>query len=964
MSVLQIAVVIIAILLTAWIVWAMVAPKRSVRAQQQSGRQEIVITVKGGYSPAQIELEAGVPARLIFDRQETGECSSHVVFPEFGIDQVLPPYQSTIVEFTPNSAGTFGFACGMNMLHGSVHVVDKGHAHTEITRTDTPHGHEQSDMRAQEEQAQPTHTSHNTQANQEVQTSQEIQTNQEIQTSQVSQSNQDSEEAAATHEYHTLVRRLIVAAVCTIPIIASTMFGLYPMPAWVQLIVILPVIAYSAWPVYSSGFSALAHRNPEMNALVTLGTLAALAYSIMVVIAPEIMPQGAREPYFESVGTIMTLMLVGQVLEARARAGTRHAVRSLLNLRPAQAHVIRHNSEITIQAQDVQVNDIVVVRPGEKLPVDGVITAGDTTIDESMITGESMPVHKHAGDHVTGATINGSGSFTYRATSVGEDTVLANIIKLVGTAQATQAPVQRLADRVSSVFVPVVVLIAIWSAVAWVLCAPHSISHSVIALVSVLVIACPCALGLATPLSVTIAMGKAASRGVLIRSAAALERTAQLDTIVFDKTGTITSGQPQVVQAVGFGVYADTAQQNKAVHIIATAESRSEHPLAQAIVRYANSQSTAQQQSQYAITQFAAHAGSGVKATLTEHTHHAVTHQILIGNTQYLDDHNIGMPGGVPVDRVFEVLDRASEQGQTPVLAAIDGTLAMVLVIADSVRDTSHEAISQLQRHGIHTVMLSGDNERTAHAIARQVGINQVFAQVRPEQKAQIIAQLQAQGHTVGMVGDGINDAPALTRADVGFAIGNGTDVAIESADITLMSGSLQSVCAAVNIAHHTMRNIQQNLGWAFGYNMLGIPVAAGLLYPWTGLMLNPMIAGAAMALSSLSVVLNASRLVRMNTDQANFTVNNNHKKGTIMGLFTRDNTHDNHAHTHDMTDMHTHTMHTHDEGSHVDPVCGMTVQPDSAAAQREADGKTYYFCSTGCAARFDANPSQYTQAQ
>lgn len=960
----QILIVLITVVLTAVILWLALAPKRTVRATMKQGVQEIVIDVKGGYSPASIEIQAGIPARLIFNRQESGECSSHVVFPDFGIDQSLPAFRSTVVQLTAQQPGDYPFACGMNMLHGTLHVV--GHATSArddaenrakvtnridvATHTDVTGLTDVTDVTGTESTA---HTEH-------AESSKPIEYAGYQDVEHHGTMHQDIDETvlqqAAQHEYRMLVARLIVAAVCTLPVFAATMLHVFVMPAWVQFAFMLPVIGFSAWPIVTSGISAIAHRAAEMNALVTLGVIAALVYSIAVMIAPTIFPQQAREPYFESVGMIITLMLVGQVLEARARSGTHQAVRGLMDLQPVEAHVLKDGIERTIDANDVHIGDIVVVKPGEKLPVDGVVTSGYTQIDESMLTGESMPVTKTQGDNVTGATINGSGTIEYRATSVGKDTVLANIIEVVSAAQATQAPVQRLADKVSAIFVPIVVIIALWSGALWLVFGQElSIPHALVALVSVLVIACPCALGLATPLSVTIAMGKAAQHGILIRSAAALEQSANIDTVVFDKTGTLTVGTPQVVQTVGFGQYEQRV--HDALAMMAAVEARSEHPLAQAIRASVN----ADQMSAYDVTEFKAHAGLGVQAQVNGHS-------VVIGNPQFVDDCNIAMPEGSDINQVFEVMDSASDRGYTSVLGAIDGVLAAVISIADTVRPTSQQAIATLQSHGITTVMLSGDNERTAHAIAEQVGIDTVIAQVKPEEKAQVIAQLQAQGHRVAMVGDGINDAPALARADVGFALGTGTDIAIESADITIMAQSLESVGVAFDIAHAAMRNIKQNLGFAFGYNVLGIPIAAGILYPAFAIMLNPMIAGAAMACSSLSVVLNASRLTRFdahNNQQHRWTVRTQDQslqptwKGKVMALFNRD-----HAHTQDHGMHHQMEMHVPhgDAAMHVDPVCGMSVSTDHAAAQRKYEGTTVYFCSTGCAERFDANPEQYMQ--
>lgn len=957
--------VVAASIVSVGVLWFFFAPKSAYRARREGAVQEAVIEVKGGYSPSVIEAEAGVPLRLMFDRKESGECSSHVVFPDFGIDRVLPAFRTTTVTLTPNRPGEYGFACGMNMLHGTLRVVGEPQSGSEQSGT------------AKDADVKPAADPGETQGPQESGKSRE--------------SPESDDDVTRTEELHSLIRRLIVAAALTAPVFVSTMFHIYHLDPWWQLVLIAPVMLYSGRPIYATGWAAIRHRSPEMNALVSLGTIASFLYSLVATIAPQLLPVGAREPYYEAVGTIITLMLVGQVLETRARLGTGQAIRSLIDLQPKTARVERDGTVEEIPAEQVTVGDVVVIRPGDRLPVDGVVVSGSTSIDESMITGEPMPVVKAAGDTVTGATVNGTGSLRYRATQVGQDTVLSQIVALVRSAQSSKAPVQRLADRISAIFVPVVVLIAIWSCALWWALGPQpSLTYALVCAVSVLVIACPCALGLATPLSITIATGRAAKYGVLIRSAEALETAAHVDVVVLDKTGTVTEGRPKLKDVLPYGSWRNVGVDGDSgvLAFAAAAENDSEHPLACAIVEGARARGL----SIPAAEDFAATAGLGVQARVDGH-------DVLVGNPEFIDAHDVQMPDDPQsVDEILDQLDRFAAEGKTPMLVAVDGLLAAQITVADTVKPTSRRAVAALHDRGIDVVMLTGDNADTAKAVAREVGIERVVADVRPGRKADEIARLTAEGHTVAMVGDGINDAPALARADVGFAIGTGTDVAIESADITLMGGSLTGVVTAIDLAHAAMRNIRQNLGFAFGYNGIGIPIAAGALYPLMGMLLNPMIAGAAMACSSLSVVLNASRLNGFDPEKVRpyrvkvgrragradaaagvgtaglgaagvgaaasgntgFGTIMNTMKGSIMALFNR-----HHSESHDMHEMH-HDMHGMHHGaaagSAVDPVCGMSVDPAAAAASREYEGKTYYFCGAGCAAHFDKNPASFVK--
>lgn len=959
---------IMALLVTAGVLWFFFAPRKAYRAPLHDGVQEAVVEVKGGYNPAVIEAEAGMPLRLIFDRKEDGECSSHVVFSDFGVDLALPAFRTTTLTLHPDQPGEYPFACGMNMLHGTLRILPGKHASVGAAAGSAETG---------------------------VQCAQKGAV-------QTSGSGDSGKSRGSESEIRALITRLIVAAICTIPVFGSTMLMLYPMPNWLQFLLMLPIVGYAALPIFRSGFAAIAHRSPEMNALVSLGALAAFAYSCVVTFAPNVLPENAREPYFEAVGVVVTLMLVGQLLEARARNGTGEAMRALAGLQPKTARVVRDGKETSIAIDDVRVGDIIAIRPGEQLPVDGIVISGTSTVDESMITGEAMPVAKTEGSEVTGATINGGGSLRYRATKVGKDTVLAQIIGMVAAAQSSKAPVQRLADRISGIFVPIVVLVAVWSCALWFAFGPEPrVAHALVAAVSVLLVACPCALGLATPLSVTVSTGRAARMGVLVRSAEALETCGKVNAVVLDKTGTITAGKPTLTDVLPLGVW--HRRPDDLLTIVAAAERDSEHPLAAAIVAAAAEKADVADVAELAqTTDFQAIAGRGVTARVT---FRGLPHTVAVGNTDLIDDLDVNMPDvtsdasgtaaeaasetahDTNLDAIIADMELLSQQGKTPILAAIDGHLAGIVAVADVPKADSRQAIELLRKRGVEAVMLTGDNPTTARAIASQVGIDErhVIAGVRPERKADEIAKLQSQGYTVAMVGDGINDAPALARADVGFAIGTGTDVAIQSADVTLMGGSLMGLVHALDLTHAAMRNIAQNLGFALGYNSIGIAIAAGVLYPFTGTLLNPMIAGAAMAFSSLCVVTNASRLRLFDPDaeaakNKTYRVrkpdpsknngNQHSRKGTIMGLFSDHKAkkeaenmgamgaghccggHDGHGMASNMGDSAANVA--------KDPVCGMSVDPATAAATREYGGVTYYFCNPGCADKFAQNPAAY----
>ncbi|GAA3137628.1 heavy metal translocating P-type ATPase [Kribbella aluminosa] len=816
MSTADIGVLAGAVALIAFLAWYFLGPKKSRQAELRGGVQEIEITVKGGYSPDLIRVRPGVPVRLVFDRKEGGDCTSRVVFPDFALAASLPAFGKTAVEFVPEAAGRFGFACGMNMVHGTLLVEPGGEAGESAANVDA--------------KADAARTSGAPQSSAE---------------------RDDAEEAARRAEIADLSRRVAFGAVLSLPVVAAVMlhevFGV-DVPGvllnhWFQFALITAVMFYTGWPIHRTGWLSLRHRAAEMNALITLGTSAAYGYSLLVTVAPGLLPAGVREVYYEAVGVILTLILLGRLFEAKAKAGTGQAIRELLGLQPKTARVVRDGTEVEVPVEQVVTGDIVMVRPGEKVPVDGVIVDGRSTLDESLVTGESLPVTKTVGDEVVGATVNQTGAFRLQATKVGADSVLAQIIKLVQQAQASRAPIQRIADLVASYFVPAVVAIAIASFTVWFIAGPEpALALGLVAAVAVLIIACPCALGLATPLSIMVGTGKGAQAGILIRSAEALETAHRLNVIVLDKTGTITQGLPaltDVIPAEGF-------RPVEVLRLVASAEHSSEHPLGQAVVRGAAERGIALAE----VADFDSLTGRGITATVDGG-------QLLVGKAALLEEEGID-PSPLRPDA-----DRLAGEGKTPIFAAVDRRLLGIVAVADTVKEDSAAAIAELKRLGLQIVMITGDNQRTADAIAAQVGIDRVLAEVLPEHKANEIRHLQDGGRRVGMVGDGINDAPALAQADVGFAIGTGTDVAIEAADITLISGALGGVVTAVTLSRSTMRNIRQNLFLAFVYNTAGIPLAAGVLYPVTGWLLSPIIAAAAMALSSLSVVSNANRLRR-----------------------------------------------------------------------------------------------------
>lgn len=655
-------------------------------------------------------------------------------------------------------------------------------------------------------------------------------------------------------EASKLLTRFIYSLIFSVPLLIITMghmVGMHlpsiidPMVnplnfALIQLILTLPVMI-AGYKFYKVGIKNLVKLSPNMDSLISIGTLAAFIYGIFAIY--KIM-QGEHEYamhlYFESAAVILTLITLGKYLEAVSKGKTSQAIKALMGLAPKTATIIRDNKEIVVPVEEVIVGDIVLVKPGEKLPVDGEVIEGNTSIDESMLTGESIPVEKSMGSSVIGASINKTGFIKYKATRVGRDTALAQIVKLVEDAQGSKAPIAKLADVISAYFVPVVIGLAIIASVGWLIAGETPI-FSLTIFIAVLVIACPCALGLATPTAIMVGTGKGAENGVLIKGGEPLETTYKLKTIVFDKTGTITEGKPKVTDIVTNG-----ESEEEILILAASAEKGSEHPLGEAIVKDAEEKGL----SLKVIDKFNAILGHGIEVEIDKKS-------ILLGNKKLMMEKNIN------ISSLDETSDRLASEGKTPMYIAIDENLAGIIAVADTVKASSKNAIDSLHKMGIKVAMITGDNKRTADAIAKQVGIDIVLSEVLPEDKANEVKKLQVDGNRVGMVGDGINDAPALAQADIGIAIGSGTDVAIESADIVLMRSDLMDVISAIKLSKATIKNIKENLFWAFGYNVLGIPVAMGVLHIFGGPLLNPMIAAGAMSLSSVSVLLNALRLRR-----------------------------------------------------------------------------------------------------
>ncbi|PWW31733.1 copper-transporting P-type ATPase [Chromohalobacter israelensis] len=657
-------------------------------------------------------------------------------------------------------------------------------------------------------------------------------------------------------------RRLRVAAVLTVPLLVLTMGPLLGLGGireffgeratqWIELVLSTPVVLWSGWPFLVRGYQSFRTRNLNMFSLIGMGVGAAYLFSIVAVLAPGIFPAGFRDAegnvgvYFEAAAVIVTLILLGQVMELRAREGTGKAIRALLDMAAKTARVIRPDgSEEEVALEDVKVGDHLRVRPGDKVPVDGVVVEGRSSIDESMISGEPVPVEKVAGDKVTGATINGTGSLIMEATRVGADTMLSQIVEMVANAQRSRAPIQKFADTVAGKFVPAVIGVAAIAFVAWAIWGPApALAYALVSAVAVLIIACPCALGLATPMSIMTATGRGAQLGVLIKNAEALERFAKVDTLMVDKTGTLTEGKPKLVAVLPEAGHDET----EVLRLAASLEKGSEHPLAEAIVTGAEERGV----SLADATDFEAVTGMGVKGVVGGQS-------VALGNAKLMAE--LGLDGG----RISETANARRDEGETVMFVVLDGQIAGLVSVADPVKETTPDALEALHQLGFRIIMATGDNERTARAVAGRLGIDEIRADVLPEDKARIIRELQAEGRKVAMAGDGVNDAPALAQADVGIAMGTGADVAIESAGFTLVKGNLDGIVRARKLSLATMRNIRQNLFFALVYNGAGVPIAAGILFPFFGILISPMFAAFAMSASSISVVANALRLRRI----------------------------------------------------------------------------------------------------
>lgn len=725
---------------------------------------------------------------------------------------------------------------------------------------------------------------------------------------------------AAQREIHALRNRFIFAFTFAIVIMGLSMGPDFPARPYLLWALATPVQFWTGWQFYKGMWAALKHRTADMNTLIAVGTSAAYFYSLVAVVAPALFAAADIELglYFDTSSMIIALILMGKFLEARAKGQTSEAIKKLVGLKPKTATVIRDGNELEIPVEDVLIGDLVLVRPGERIPVDGIVRQGYSSVDESMITGESIPVEKKTGDTVISGTINKMGSFQFEATRVGRDTTLARIIRLVEEAQGSKAPIQRLAAVVSGYFVPSVICIAIVTFIIWFFLGPQpTLTYALLNFVAVLIIACPCALGLATPTAIIVGTGKGAENGILIRSGEALERAHKLNVVLLDKTGTLTLGEPKVTDVIAAPPYSEA----EVLQLAATAEHSSEHPLAEAIVKAASEREL----ELFQASHFQAIPGRGVEAI-------ANNQRLLVGNSGFMKENSLAL------DSMGGEAERLWEQGKTVMFLGVNSRIAGIIALADTLKPNVREVVNALHGLNLEVVMVTGDNRRSAEAIAREAGIDRVLAEVLPENKALEVRRLQEQGKMVAMVGDGINDAPALAQADVGIAIGTGTDIAMETGDITLISGDLSGIVTAISLSKRTMTTIKQNLFWAFAYNTALIPVAAGALYPVfshsgvpAGLhfilgsygFLNPMLAALAMAASSITVVSNSLRLRTF--------------KPIRFEKFTEGG-----------------------EKMAIDPVCKMEVDEKKAAATSDYKGKTYYFCAKSCKKAFDQNPEKY----
>ncbi len=734
---------------------------------------------------------------------------------------------------------------------------------------------------------------------------------------------QAAEGAFAARERRAILRKLVFSLVTAgVAVPLSMVMDSFP-DGWhnninyILLAMALPVQFWAGAQFYRGAWGALKHRSADMNTLIAVGTSAAFVYSLIVTFFPGFAEEAGVKAmvYYDSSITIIALILLGRYLEARAKGKTAGAISRLVGLQARTARVVREAEggpgEQDVPIEEVKVGEVIVVRPGEKVPVDGVVIEGASAVDESMLTGEPIPVEKGPGDEVVGATINGTGAFRFRAERVGRDTVLAQIIRMVEEAQGSKAPIQRLADRVAAVFVPTVISIALATFVVWMLAPSEPVFNlALLNFVAVMVIACPCALGLATPTAIMVGTGKGAELGILVKGGESLERIGKIQTMVFDKTGTLTEGRPVVTD-----IFAEGVKEEELLSVAASVERASEHPLGAAVVQLAEERGTAFLE----VEDFDALPGLGIRARVEGR-------EVLLGNDRLMRERGPGLNG------LGARAEALAGEGKTPIFLARNGEVVGLMALADVLKPQAAEAVGMIRGLGVEVAMITGDNRRTADAVAGQAGIERVLAEVLPGDKAAEVRRLQEEGRVVSMVGDGINDAPALAQADVGIAVGSGTDVAIEASDVTLMSGDLRRVSTALKLSRRTIRTIKQNLFWAFIYNVIGIPIAAGALYPFFGKggLLNPIFAAAAMAFSSVSVVSNSLRLRRFSDA---------YEPGTDHGMKGKGK---------DML------------GKAIDPVCGMTVKKKEAAATSEHQGKTYYFCHVNCKKAFDAEPEKY----